>query len=150
MEAKLGENPGTSLLTDVVELVEDDDAVPNNPSVGGEIFSLAQSSTTSLQEIADQTRRTGDWEVYHYYLRTAGWSTSMLFVGFCVVLAFCMNFQSKFLETDIRFGLTFTALWLQRWSDANAAGSDRDLGMYMGVYCMLVIIAILAMVLSGW
>ncbi|KAJ8097943.1 hypothetical protein POJ06DRAFT_260521 [Lipomyces tetrasporus] len=41
-------------------------------------------------------RQTGDFSVYSYYLRAAGWLNCLFFLIYVSILAFCFNFPSEF------------------------------------------------------
>lgn len=44
----------------------------------------------------------------------------------------------------------FTALFLEWWSSANLKRPNQDIGMYLGVYCMLGVLSLLSLTAACW
>ena len=80
-----------------------DDEVTDVPSRRSEdgrasISSQASSNTAcSVKEEteADASRRTGDVQIYLYYVRSVGWVPTLLFTIAIVGFVFCVSFPSK-------------------------------------------------------
>lgn len=49
----------------------------------------------ALEEQADATRQLGDWAMYSFYAKAAGWLSLSMFAGFMVVFAFFDSFPGK-------------------------------------------------------
>ena len=43
-----------------------------------------------------------------------------------------------------------SAIWIERWSNANSAEPNQQLGLYLGVYAALCFVAILGMAGELW
>uniref|UniRef100_A0A093VBK4 Metal resistance protein YCF1 n=1 Tax=Talaromyces marneffei PM1 TaxID=1077442 RepID=A0A093VBK4_TALMA len=79
----------------------------------------------------DLSRRNGTWDVYKYYVKSAGYKTTGLFIFSILVSAF---FSS------------FAILWLQWWSDANETQPNGRLGYYLGVYAAIFVLNFMGLV----
>ncbi|PYI23686.1 putative ATP-binding cassette transporter [Aspergillus violaceofuscus CBS 115571] len=77
-------------------------------------------------QLSDLKRSTGDYQVYKYYLRSIGWSSSLLFLLFVIFNVFCS---------------TFSQIWLERWT--SRGGEQRVL--YVTVYVALAILEVICM-----
>ncbi|RAK73686.1 putative ATP-binding cassette transporter [Aspergillus fijiensis CBS 313.89] len=77
-------------------------------------------------QLSDLKRSTGDYQVYKYYLRSIGWSSSLLFLLFVILNVFCS---------------TFSQIWLERWT--SRGGEQRAL--YVTVYIMLALLEVICM-----
>ncbi|EHA28226.1 hypothetical protein ASPNIDRAFT_188758 [Aspergillus niger ATCC 1015] len=77
-------------------------------------------------ETSDASRRTGDVTIYKYYLEMVGILNSVVF--FIAVAIFT-------------FSLAFPSVWVQWWAAANEKHPYKDLGMYLGVYAFLAVMA---------
>ncbi|THC95864.1 hypothetical protein EYZ11_004642 [Aspergillus tanneri] len=77
-------------------------------------------------ETAEANRISGDVSVYGYYLTIVGRLNSVLFFFAVTVFTFC---------------LTFPNVWVQRWAAANEKRPNENLGLYMGVYVFIALVA---------
>ncbi|KAJ5675349.1 multidrug resistance-associated protein [Penicillium macrosclerotiorum] len=83
-----------------------------------------------IQENADTqrpdfSRRDGSWQVYRYYVRSAG-----ILVSFSFVTSFTVStFLSK-----------FSTIWIEWWSDSNAKAPNAKVGFYLGIYSAFTIL----------
>lgn len=59
------------------------------------IPALAKEEALLIDELADQKRQTGDFTLYAYYLKAAGWLSSSLFLFYSCLLAFFETFPSR-------------------------------------------------------
>ncbi|SPB43073.1 unnamed protein product [Aspergillus niger] len=84
-------------------------------------------------ETSDASRRTGDVTIYKYYLEMVGILNSVVF--FIAVAIFT-------------FSLAFPSVWVQWWAAANEKHPYKDLGMYLGVYAFLAVMAELSLFLG--
>ncbi|KUM63729.1 hypothetical protein ACN42_g3370 [Penicillium freii] len=80
---------------------------------------------------AIRVKHQGNWPVYKYYFRSAGYGLLVSFLAFTVIEAFCTSFQ---------------ALWIQWWVDANEEQPNNQLGMYLGVYGLIFGLTCLSLV----
>ncbi|KAK0656433.1 ABC transporter [Cercophora newfieldiana] len=84
------------------------------------------SETEPLIQEASLTRRSGSWSVYKYYFRSAGLLTAVLWIFWTFV------------------GAVFAAMmpiWVGRWTFANEKAPNQQLGFYLGVYAVFVVLA---------
>ncbi|KAJ5533778.1 ABC transporter integral membrane type 1 [Penicillium freii] len=84
---------------------------------------------------AIRVKHQGNWPVYKYYFRSAGYGLLVSFLAFTVIEAFCTSFQ---------------ALWIQWWVVANEEQPNNQLGMYLGVYGLIFGLTCLSLVAGCW
>ncbi|KAJ5641399.1 hypothetical protein N7490_005399 [Penicillium lividum] len=89
---------------------------------------IDSSDPSQRNDEIDFSRRDGSWEVYSYYIGSAGPWISMLVVGSIVVWGFLS---------------TFSTLWIQWWSESNAKDPNGRIGWYLGFYTAFVVISLL-------
>ncbi|KAI8155534.1 ABC transporter [Colletotrichum sp. SAR 10_70] len=89
----------------------------------------------ALEEQADATRQLGDWAMYSFYAKAAGWFSLSMFAGFMVVFAFFDSFPD---------------IWLKWWTEANEQRPNQDLGKWVGVYAALGVGSIVSFFISIW
>ncbi|KAI8314010.1 ABC transporter atnG [Colletotrichum sp. SAR11_59] len=87
----------------------------------------------ALEEQADATRQLGDWAMYSFYAKAAGWFSLSMFAGFMVVFAFFDCFPD---------------IWLKWWTEANEQRPNQDLGKWVGVYAALGVGSIVSFFIS--
>ncbi|KAK3322938.1 P-loop containing nucleoside triphosphate hydrolase protein [Apodospora peruviana] len=83
----------------------------------------------------DKSRRTGDVQIYLYYVRSVGWWATLLFVAAIVGFVFSMSFPT---------------VWVQWWAADNQTRPNDRLGYWLGVYAALGATAIVCLFLSCW
>ncbi|KAI0128261.1 P-loop containing nucleoside triphosphate hydrolase protein [Xylariales sp. AK1849] len=80
-------------------------------------------------------RRNGNWSVYTYYCRSAGllsmiaWAVSLLLGAVCNGVS---------------------TIWIEKWTEANQIHPNQQLGYYLGVYVMFVILTNISMASELW
>lgn len=89
----------------------------------------------ALDEQADATRQLGDWAMYSFYAKAAGWFSLSMFAGFMIVFAFFDSFPD---------------IWLKWWTEANEHRPNQDLGKWVGVYAALGVGSIVSFFISIW
>ncbi|KAJ0345222.1 hypothetical protein KNSL1_008611 [Colletotrichum chrysophilum] len=89
----------------------------------------------ALEKQADATRQLGDWAMYSFYAKAAGWFSLSMFAGFMVVFAFFDSFPD---------------IWLKWWTEANEQRPNQDLGKWVGVYAALGVGSIVSFFISIW
>ncbi|KAJ5748022.1 ABC transporter transmembrane domain type 1 [Penicillium nucicola] len=96
-------------------------------------------TSNSVQTVDDKkamrVKWNGNWPVYTYYFRSAGYGILVSFVAFTIIEAFCSSFQT---------------LWIQWWVEANEEQPNKQLGMYLGVYGLIFGLAFLSLVTGCW
>ncbi|KAH6623990.1 ABC transporter [Chaetomium sp. MPI-SDFR-AT-0129] len=98
--------------------------------------SLASSDTACPVEGEDgMSRRTGDVQVYFYYIKTVGWWATLLFVLSITAFVFCMSFPT---------------IWVQWWAAYNEDNPNGELGYWIGIYAMLGGVALVCLFISCW
>ncbi|KAJ5827545.1 ABC transporter transmembrane domain type 1 [Penicillium robsamsonii] len=90
---------------------------------------------TADNKKAMRVKRNGNWRVYTYYFRSAGYGILVSFLAFTIIEAFCSSFQT---------------LWIQWWVEANEEQPNKQLGMYLGVYGLVFGLAFLSLVTGCW
>ncbi|KAL1869218.1 hypothetical protein Plec18167_007884 [Paecilomyces lecythidis] len=91
------------------------------------------SGNSQKEREVDFSRRDGSWEVYRYYIRSAGPWISAVFVASFIVSTFFS---------------TFSTLWIQWWSESNAKEPNEKVGWYLGFYTAFTVVSILAFFLG--
>ncbi|KAL2157845.1 hypothetical protein VTH06DRAFT_4897 [Thermothelomyces fergusii] len=81
------------------------------------------------------SRRTGDVQIYLYYIKSVGWWATFLFVAAISGFAFCLSFPT---------------IWVEWWAAYNEDDPNGKLGYWLGIYAMLGGVAIICLVLSCW
>ncbi|KAF9876316.1 ABC transporter [Colletotrichum karsti] len=94
-----------------------------------------QAFLDALDDKADATRQLGDWAMYSFYARAAGWFSLSVFAGFMILMAFCDSFPD---------------IWLKWWTEANERRPNQDLGKWIGVYAALGVGSILSFLIAMW
>ncbi|KAI9147656.1 Canalicular multispecific organic anion transporter 2 [Paramyrothecium foliicola] len=75
----------------------------------------------------DTSRRAGDFTIYTYFAKIAGWPFVCIYLTACAIYI---------------FGLTFPSVWLQWWVKANETHPNERIGYWLGVYGGLAGLAI--------
>lgn len=81
------------------------------------------------------SRRTGDVQIYLYYVRSVGWWATVLFVLAITGFVFCVSFPT---------------VWVQWWAASNESEPNARLGYWLGIYAMLGGVGIVCLFLSCW
>ncbi|KAI8257071.1 ABC transporter atnG [Colletotrichum sp. SAR 10_77] len=114
---------------DSADSISEQDTVPS-PNVEKE-----GKVVVSDNNEADRLRQNGSWLVYKYYFEQGGWVAFSLFVASTITESFCAG---------------FTTIWFQWWVEANGEEPNQDLGMYLGVYALLFLTNMFALILECW
>ncbi|KAJ5212490.1 uncharacterized protein N7498_004136 [Penicillium cinerascens] len=77
----------------------------------------------------------GDLSIYTYYINAIGWGPAMVFIVAMAVFVFCLSFPS---------------IWLKWWARSDTAEPKQHVGYYLGIYVMLGVAAMLALILGCW
>lgn len=51
---------------------------------------------------------------------------------------------------DLGANLKFSAVWVQWWVDANEKAPNQNLGLYIGIYALLITLSIAGLTLCCW
>ena len=86
-------------------------------------------------DLADNNRATGDIAIYLYYVGSVGWIATVAFVVSITIYA---------------FSWTFPTVWVQWWAAANATAPNTNLGYWLGIYALLGVGGIAALVVCVW
>ncbi|KAK3903067.1 ABC transporter [Staphylotrichum tortipilum] len=81
------------------------------------------------------SRRTGDVEIYLYYIKSVGWWATLIFVLAIVGFIFCTSFPT---------------IWIQWWAAYNESDPNGRLGYWLGIYAMLGGVGIVCLFISCW
>ncbi|EXF80647.1 ABC transporter [Colletotrichum fioriniae PJ7] len=88
-----------------------------------------------LEDQADSARQLGDWRMYSFYARAAGWFSLSTFAGAMIVFAFCDSFPD---------------IWLKWWAESNEQRPNQDLGKWLGVYAALGVGSVASVLFGMW
>jgi len=77
----------------------------------------------------------GDLSIYTYYINAIGWGPAMIFIVAMAVFV---------------FGLSFPSIWLKWWARSDTVEPKQHVGYYLGIYVMLGVVAMLALILGCW
>ncbi|KAK2033917.1 ABC transporter [Colletotrichum zoysiae] len=88
-----------------------------------------------LEDQADATRQLGDWGMYNFYAKAAGWFSLTAFAGAMVVFAFCDSFPD---------------IWLKWWAESNETRPNQYLGKWLGVYAALGVGSVVSVLFGMW
>ncbi|ORY71658.1 multidrug resistance-related protein [Pseudomassariella vexata] len=76
----------------------------------------------SETSVADESRKTGDWTTYKYYIRSLGpW--------------YMATFVALVAANDVCSGMI--NVWINWWASSNESGGDSRLGYWLGIYGFL-------------
>ena len=136
---------------DVQKLESQAPAVTSRPEL--EIPEEALHELEMLEDPAPgDHRHAGDMKVYAYYANIAGWWTISLYLFACAAFVFGVTFPCKFCSLLHKqcASLTFLAVWLQWWTNANADHPNERIGYWLGIYGALAAITILGCTVADW
>ncbi|KAK4247619.1 ABC transporter [Corynascus novoguineensis] len=106
------------------------------PCERGSSASLTSSRTACNADGADGlSRRTGDVQIYLFYIKSVGWWATLIFV---VAI------------TGFAFSLSFPTIWVEWWAAYNEDDPNGNLGYWLGIYAMLGGVAIVCLFVSCW
>lgn len=98
----------------------------------------------------DPSRRMGDTSVYLYYIQAVGWLPTLLFViGICGFVV-CFSFPGKIGIVFWFPVLTFLAIWVKWWAEANVIAPNKNLSYYLGIYGLIGGLALICLMGSCW
>lgn len=108
-----------------------------------------------LEDQADSARQLGDWRMYSFYARAAGWFSLSTFAGAMIVFAFCDSFPGKFFQGVLtwnrsRLIKSFSDIWLKWWAESNEQRPNQDLGKWLGVYAALGVGSVASVLFGMW
>ena len=84
---------------------------------------------------AEANKRTGDSKIYLFYVRSVGWTATVIFIVSITIFI---------------FGQLFPTWWVKEWAAYNAQHPNQNLGFYLGIYGMLGGVALLFLIISCW
>lgn len=81
----------------VVDHYNDHDsiAVPHTKEIDSGLSLSSSETRCSREGEPDSSRRTGDVQIYFYYVKSVGWWVTLVFVVAIVGFVFCVSFPSK-------------------------------------------------------
>lgn len=83
----------------------------------------------------EANKRTGDLSIYAYYAKSVGWIAVVTFIVAISAYVFCISFPQ---------------IWLGWWADENARTPNSRLGYWLGIYALLGVAGLAALVVSCW
>ncbi|KAM7219313.1 P-loop containing nucleoside triphosphate hydrolase protein [Rhypophila decipiens] len=99
----------------------------------------AQSNTSETEELIIQEggsgRQSGNWSVYTYYSKSAG-TLSMLLWAFGTILG------------AVASSMIF--IWIERWARSNEDEPNQNLGFYIGIYALLLVLSTVGVAIELW
>ncbi|KAH8703765.1 putative multidrug resistance-associated protein [Talaromyces proteolyticus] len=122
---------GTEILRSAVQ--SDYNQSSNNEVISKQSTPNSQAET-SLRESVPQKRK-GNWYSYIYYARSARSMNLFLWAFFTLVGAVTTS---------------YTNIWIEKWTDANQKQPNIQLGFYLGIYTMLVVLANVSILGECW
>ncbi|KAK1450990.1 ABC transporter [Colletotrichum cuscutae] len=108
-----------------------------------------------LDDQADSARQLGDWGIYGFYARAAGWFSLSTFAGAMIVFAFCDSFPGNLPQGPIdveiiRLTNSSSDIWLKWWAESNEQRPNQDLGKWLGVYAALGVGSVASVLFGMW
>ena len=98
------------------------------PSGDPPAYALEPKQLSAVDNVMDESRRSGDASVYMYYLEAIGMPNTIYWL---------------FFGAGTGALWTFPTLWLKWWSDANTLHQDQENTMYLAVYAVLQLLALI-------
>ncbi|KAH6855473.1 ABC transporter [Chaetomium sp. MPI-CAGE-AT-0009] len=120
-----------------VDLVKGQEDVAITQRKGSTSTASLSSDDTACTVTAEDkmNRRTGDVQIYIYYIKSVGWWATLIFAVAVIGFVFCLSFPT---------------IWVQWWAAYNESDPNGDLGYWLGIYAMLGGIAIICLFISCW
>ncbi|KAF9875181.1 ABC transporter [Colletotrichum karsti] len=138
----VGQGPYEKVLTESPDVIAKSAESDNDSERTAEIQTLQSEIKTAVTRIEtakkeeeDRLRKNGSWSVYKYYFDQSGWIVLGLFLSATVIESFCAG---------------FTTIWFQWWVEANGEHPNENLGKYLGVYAVLLVLNMTALTLECW
>lgn len=108
-----------------------------------------------LEDQADSARQLGDWGMYSFYARAAGWFSLATFAGAMIVFAFCDSFPGNLPPGSIHVEIIILTnsssdIWLKWWAESNEQRPNEDLGKWLGVYAALGVGSVASVLFGMW
>ncbi|TWU72156.1 hypothetical protein ED733_003640 [Metarhizium rileyi] len=128
----LGNNNPSPAVTDKTLPSKDEAAVPPRIGISGE---LEDGPGDSGKGFEDLRRKNGDASVYRYYFASAGY----LIIGVNVFFMLIWTVTTE-----------LSSIWIKWWSEANEKQPNEKVGMYLGVYAALGVLAIVGACMAAW
>ncbi|KAE8453304.1 hypothetical protein EG329_011371 [Mollisiaceae sp. DMI_Dod_QoI] len=103
---------------------------------------IPQDNTTTTDAIPivrtvklDDTRQRGDLSVYKYFCEASGFFNVALALGMAAASAFCV---------------VYSTFWLQKWVQANQQSPNKDVALYLCIYSLLGLAALVTLWMFCW
>ncbi|KAL6828791.1 P-loop containing nucleoside triphosphate hydrolase protein [Trichoderma sp. SZMC 28015] len=118
------------------------DQAKEESSAGHEMEPQGSNSTASQpqgqiggSDRDEFSRQKGSWSVYSYYSKKAG-KLSLFLWAISTLIGAISN--------------SYSTLWVDRWTSASAEQGNQQLGLYLGIYFLLVALAIIGVFFECW
>ncbi|KAK0613977.1 ABC transporter [Immersiella caudata] len=116
------------------------DVASHHKEMGSDATTMAspggsETADGNDKDVDGMSRRTGDVQIYLYYVRSVGWWATILFV---------------IAITGFVFSVSFPTVWVQWWAAYNESEPNGRLGYWLGIYAMFGGVAIICLFLSCW
>lgn len=99
----------------------------------------------------DLSRKTGDWQVYKYWIRSLGGSSVILFTILLVLLVFFWKFPGIISAQVLWHRLTVCEeLWVKFWTSSVTKNGDRVNAFYMSVFTVLAVGCLVSLLGVTW
>ncbi|KAI9640923.1 hypothetical protein NHQ30_010764 [Ciborinia camelliae] len=95
---------------------------------------MKEIETASSTEL-DNKRQKGDLSIYKYFCNVSGPRNVALALSMAVLSAFCT---------------VYSTFWLQKWVNANQQSPNKDVALYLCVYALLGVAALVALWVFCW
>lgn len=103
----------------------------------------------TANDVAERTRRIGDFAVYKYYYAAIGWKLMLSIMASATVYMVTGNFPCKLgCSETLIYNADFDsiALWLNWYSD----GAIKSVALFSTIYAVAAIVSILSMAAALW
>ncbi|UKZ54381.1 hypothetical protein TrVGV298_008189 [Trichoderma virens] len=114
---------------------EEISARPEVESQGSNSTAPRRQGLISSSNRDEFSRQKGSWSVYAYYGEKAG-KLSLLVWALSTLIGAISN--------------SYSTLWVDRWTSASAEQGNQQLGLYLGIYFLLVALAIIGVFFECW
>jgi len=138
-----------TLMEKVSSVIEDSEANgeddENDGSNSDDTSPVAADDDQSMVTEQDgDDKRDRSWAVYSYYCRSASALSLILWGAFTFIGAIASSATSRFCRCSClkRDAYSLLAILVQKWTEANEEHPNQQLGFYLGIYAMLVVVAL--------
>lgn len=117
--------------------------------VKAEVVTRKDIPAVTTNDAEGVTRRTGDFAVYKYYLKSIGWKIASATIASCFVIAVSQAFPRKRIQIYVMLRdayLSLLAIWLNLYSNRTIS----NLSLFAIIYAIAAVLTLGAVTTTQW